>query len=57
MVGFIISSEPVCGRALLEASLWSQPDGMVGGDGAWLIADATALPKKVMPQLGSHPNM
>ena len=32
--------------APLEAELWRQADGLVGGEDAWLIVDDTSLPKK-----------
>src|SRR3546814_2286061 len=38
--------------APLEATLWSQADELVGGDGAWLIIDDTALPKKGTASVG-----
>jgi len=41
--------------APLEATLWSQADEMVGDDGAWLIIDDTALPKKGKASVGVAP--
>jgi SRSO17 transposase len=41
--------------APLEATLWSQADELVGGDGAWLIIDDTALPKKGKASVGVAP--
>lgn len=35
--------------APLEAELWRQADGLVGGEDAWLIVDDTSLPKKGQP--------
>lgn len=41
--------------APLEATLWSQPDELVGGDGAWLIIDDTALPNAGTASVGVAP--
>ena len=41
--------------APLEATLWKQADALVGGDGAWLIIDDTALPKKGKASVGVAP--
>ena len=41
--------------APLEATLWRQADGLVGGDRAWLIIDDTALPKKGKASVGVAP--
>ena len=41
--------------ATREATLWSQADELVGGDGAWLIIDDTALPKKGKASVGVAP--
>lgn len=41
--------------APLEATLWRQADELVGGDGAWLIIDDTALPKKGKASVGDAP--
>jgi SRSO17 transposase len=41
--------------APLEAELWRQADGMVGGSDSWLIIDDTALPKKGKSSVGVAP--
>lgn len=41
--------------APLEATLWKQADELLGGDGAWLIIDDTALPKKGKASVGVAP--
>ncbi|MBT0671115.1 transposase [Novosphingobium profundi] len=41
--------------APLEATLWNQADELVGGEGAWLIIDDTALPKKGKASVGVAP--
>jgi SRSO17 transposase len=41
--------------APLEATLWRQADELVGGNGAWLIIDDTALPKKGKASVGVAP--
>lgn len=41
--------------APLEATLWQQADGLVGGEKAWLIIDDTALPKKGNASVGVAP--
>jgi SRSO17 transposase len=41
--------------APLEKELLAQADRMVGGDGAWLIVDDTALPKKGEHSVGVAP--
>jgi SRSO17 transposase len=41
--------------APLEATLWRQADELVGGNGAWLIVDDTALPKKGKASVGVAP--
>lgn len=41
--------------APLEVTLWNQADELVGGDGAWLIIDDTALPKKGKASVGVAP--
>lgn len=43
------------GQRPLEAILWSQAEELVGGDGAWLIIDDTALPKKGKAPVGVAP--
>lgn len=42
--------------APLEATLWNQADELVGGEGAWLIIDDTALPKKGKASVGVAPH-
>ncbi len=39
----------------MEATLWSQADELVGGDGAWVIIDDTALPNKGKASVGVAP--
>ena len=41
--------------APLEAELWRQADGLVGGEDAWLIVDDTSLPKKGQSSVGIAP--
>lgn len=41
--------------APLQATLWRRGDELVGGGGAWLIIDHTALPKKDKASVGVAP--
>lgn len=51
----IISSGPACGTAPRWRRPWEQADELVGGDGAWLIIDDTALPNKGKVSVGVAP--
>lgn len=56
MTGCIISSEQALwDSAPREAIFWSKAEELVGGDGAWLIIDAIALPKKGKASVGVAP--
>ena len=48
-------SSGVWDEAPLEAALLAEADRQVGGDGAWLIIDDTALPKKGRHSAGVAP--
>ena len=57
MTGFTFSwARGIWDSAPLEATLWRQADALVGGDKAWLIIDATALPKKGKASVGVAPS-